>query len=215
MHPAALEWLTTVSGHVLDNLDWGPDTGAPVGLDVGGGGVLGSKARHLFDPVRWSTVDWNPYGPVEWQTDVVADLTVLKLPDQLPAQGYGVVLCTEVLEHVPAWPQLVTNCVRLVGPGGHLVLTCAGPDREPHSMVDGGPLRAGEYYGNVDPNRLADYLLPLTQPYGLAWRQFVVNVEAHDIYLHLQAQARAHDPNLDRLSPLESAWYDTLAHMED
>jgi hypothetical protein len=36
----------------------------------------------------------------------------------------------------------------------------AGPGREPHSAVDGGPrLYAGEHYRNIDPAALLDVLV--------------------------------------------------------
>ena len=183
MHDAAFAWVSELAGVVMDSLDWGLDR-RPVGLDVGSGGELGNKTRKLFDPLGWSTVDWNP----EREPDVVADMTVLVLPDSLPGQGYDVVLCTEVLEHVPQWRALLFNCVRLVAPGGHLIVTCAGPGREPHSGLDGGPLQPGEYYANVDPHALAEASLAHAIPYGLVWRQFIHNVNDHDIYLHQEVR---------------------------
>lgn len=186
MHPAAYEWVTAVAPATCpDPIRELIAAGREVplrGLDVGAGGPLGDAVRRLFPWVAWTTVDWNP----DTEPDVATDLSVMRLPEQLPAEGFPVVLCTEVLEHVPGWRMLVSNCVRLVAPGGHLVLTCAGPEREPHSAVDGGPLREGEHYANVDPHELSGHLLQLTVPYGLVLRQLVHATGPHDIYLHAE-----------------------------
>ena len=37
-------------------------------------------------------------------------------------------------------------------------MTTAAPGRPPHSGVDGGPLHPGEYYANIEPERLRDAL---------------------------------------------------------
>jgi len=190
MHDAAFGWLSDQAERVLE--DWELPAGAgtwgtPQGLDVGAGGHHGHKVQQLFAPMQFATVDWNP----DTRPDVVADMTVMVLPEGLPAEGYTLVLCTEVLEHVPAWRSLLFNCVRLVAPGGHLLVTCAGPGREPHSGLDGGPLRPEEPYHNLDPEELAEAVTNLVLPYGLLWRSFVNNVDDHDLYLHLQARRRA------------------------
>lgn len=59
------------------------------------------------------------------------------------------VLCLEVLEHDSDPPSLLGACGRVLRAGGLLVMTCAGDGRVPHSAVDGGPLRDGEWYRNV------------------------------------------------------------------
>jgi hypothetical protein len=46
----------------------------------------------------------------------------------------------------------------MLAPGGRLVVTAAAPPRAPHSAVDGGPLRPGEHYRNVDPDALGAWL---------------------------------------------------------
>ena len=78
-----------------------------------------------------------------------------------PAPGPAppeVVLCCEVLEHTAAAEAIVRNAYALLAPGGRLVVTAAAPGRPPHSAVDGGPLRPGEYYRNVPPGELAGWL---------------------------------------------------------
>jgi SAM-dependent methyltransferase len=191
MHDAAFAWLADRAGAVLEDWEWPAweqvgTSGTPQGLDVGAGGHHGHKVQALFKPMQFATVDWNP----DTEPDVVADMTVMVLPEGLPAEGYPLVLCTEVLEHVPAWRALLFNCVRLVAPGGHLLVTCAGPGREPHSGLDGGPLRPEEAYRNIEPFELVDAISNLIGAYSLVWRQFTHNTDAHDLYLHMQSRRR-------------------------
>lgn len=40
------------------------------------------------------------------------------------SQPFDLILCTEVLEHVPDWETAFRNLARLMAPGGHLVVTC-------------------------------------------------------------------------------------------
>ena len=98
----------------------------------------------------------------DWDTEVAADL----------------VICCEVLEHCEDVPAVVASCVRQMAPGGYLVITCAGPDRAPHSGHDGGPVRPGEHYANVKPTDL-EAILELIGMDGVA-----VEYHAHlgDLY---------------------------------
>lgn len=46
------------------------------------------------------------------------------LPEELLHRGpFGVILCTEVLEHVARWPEAFDNLSRLLTPGGRLIVT--------------------------------------------------------------------------------------------
>jgi SAM-dependent methyltransferase len=71
---------------------------------------------------------------------------------------YDLGLCLETLEHAPTAPEIVANLRRLVRPGGLLILTMATDPRAPHSAVDGAALHPGEYYGNVRPADLIEWL---------------------------------------------------------
>lgn len=62
------------------------------------------------------------------------------------------VVCCETLEHAPNTEAIVESARRnLCHPQGWFLMTCATHGRAPHSAVDGGPLREGEFYANVDP----------------------------------------------------------------
>ncbi len=121
-------------------------------LDIGGRDVNGT-VRPLFPGAEvYRSVDIAPGAGV----DIVADAA-----DWMPDQQYDTVVCTEVFEHTPRWPEICATAYLALVPGGLFVATMAGPGRAAHSAVDGGPIRAGEYYGNVGPDELRDVLIDL------------------------------------------------------
>lgn len=134
MHTEAYEW---VRAHV-------PAESVEV-LDIGGRNINGT-CRDLFPfATRYTAVDIAD-GP---GVDIVADAATWT-----PDREYDVVVCTEVFEHTPVWPDVCRTAHKACKPGGLLILTMAGPGRAGHSAVDGGHLRPGEYYGNVEPDEL-------------------------------------------------------------
>lgn len=139
------------------------------GLDIGGRDVNG-HCRDLFPAIGWTVLDIDP-GP---GVDIVADASTWT-----PDREYDLVLSTEVFEHTASWPEICATAYRACAPGGLLVLTMAGPGRGAHSAVDGGPLRAGEYYGNVSPDELRTVLT------AIGWTDVVVD------YLHRPGDTRA------------------------
>lgn len=133
MHPEAWQWVTdnATSDHVTV-------------LDLGGRNVNGS-IRDLFPNATWTALDI----VADHGVDIVADAA-----DWVPDREYDVVVSTEVFEHTPLWPQILTTAHKACRVGGRLILTMAGPGRAPHSGFDGGMLQPGEYYGNVQPDQL-------------------------------------------------------------
>lgn len=116
-------------------------------VDLGGRNVNGS-VRDLFHAERWTAVDAIPGEGV----DVVADAATWRpKSDVLP----DTVVCTSVLEHAREREAIVANAARVLALGGALVLTTVADPWPPHSAIDGGPLRAGEFYANVDPAALS------------------------------------------------------------
>jgi SAM-dependent methyltransferase len=119
-------------------------------VEVGSREVAGGGVRGLFGGAACYTgVDLVPGLGV----DVVADAAVWR-----PPAPCDLVVCCEVLEHSPDARAILRNASGMLRPGGRLVVTCAGPGRAPHSAADGGPLRPGEYYRNVEPDDLAGWL---------------------------------------------------------
>lgn len=134
MHAEAYEWVQK----------WATSEEVSV-LDIGGRNINGST-RPLFpnaDP--YQVLDIAPGTGV----DIIADAA-----EWTPDREYDVVVCTEVFEHTPRWPEICATAHRALRPGGTFITTMAGPGRPAHSAVDGGYLRPDEYYGNVDPRAL-------------------------------------------------------------
>lgn len=139
MHLAALEWVRRCAPMIPGRV-----------LDVGGRDVNGSP-RHLFDlATSYRVVDLHEGSNV----DLVGDVTQMGL--QAVADT---VLCLEVLEHAENWRDIVSACVAALRPGGVFIVTCAGPGREAHSAIDGGPLYDGEWYQNVTCGELAEQMM--------------------------------------------------------
>lgn len=117
-------------------------------LEIGALDINGS-IRGLFNGCQYHGIDVVP-GP---GVDEVADGS-----DYVPPFVPDCVVCCEVLEHTPAAREIVWNMGRHVASGGSVLVTCAGEGRPPHSAVDGGPLRPGEYYANVTRDELVQWL---------------------------------------------------------
>lgn len=127
-HPAATVYvLERTPGHYGNVVEFG-------GRDING------TVRPFIDCDRYLSIDLTD-GP---GVDLVADCTSWD-----GAGNWDLVLCLEVLEHSDQRAQLLESAGRALRPGGRLVLTAACDPRTPHSAVDGGPIRDGEFYRNV------------------------------------------------------------------
>lgn len=89
------------------------------------------------------------------------------------------VVCCEVLEHAAVADQIVASAALALKKGGLLVITCATDPREPHSGADGGPVRDGEYYANVDPRDLGRWL----EESGLVTEAVEIYLGRGDLYV--------------------------------
>lgn len=136
MHAEARQFITEHAGRFGTVLEYG-------GRDVNGG------VADLFDVDRWVSIDLQPGRGV----DVVADAATWR-----PAVPVDLVVCCEVLEHTDRGEQIVANAAESLRPGGWLLVTAACDPRVPHSGIDGGPVHAGEWYRNVEPDDLAAWL---------------------------------------------------------
>lgn len=131
MHGAAYLWV----------LDHAPTTPGHV-LDVGGRNVNGSPRSAFPRATSYTTLDVMPGAGV----DIVADAATW-----VPNRRYDTVVCCEVFEHAERWRDIVHTIRRALAPGGTAIITTAAPGRAEHSGIDGGPLRPGERYGNIEP----------------------------------------------------------------
>lgn len=103
--------------------------------------------------------------------DVVADAADWSPPDWL---RFDCVVSTEALEHTPRAADICANALRLLEPGGVLIVTAAGVGREPHTC-GGAPLGdSGEFYRNVVAADLVTWLSGFA---GMTVRR-----RGHDIY---------------------------------
>jgi len=113
-------------------------------LDIGAGTCL---YRRDFAHCRYEAHDFKEYSGYQdgqegsyGDIDYVSDITAIPVP----TATYDVVLCTEVLEHVPEPIAALREMARLLKPGGRLFLTAplgAGLHQEPH-----------HYYGGYTPH---------------------------------------------------------------
>ena len=159
MHPEAYSW---VAHHAT------VETVAV--LDIGGRDINGST-RDLFPNSEWVVLDYLPGDNVDVEADAAT---------WTPDREYDVIVCTEVFEHTPDWPQICTTAFKACKTGGRLILTMAGPGRPAHSAVDGGwQLHPGEHYANVHPDSLRRVLEQA------GWRDVVVDQQ------HSPADVRA------------------------
>jgi hypothetical protein len=120
---------------------------APV-YEIGSRNINGS-VRSLFPTGAYWGIDLQP-GP---DVDCVADACTYR-----PPCAPRTVICCEVLEHAREAATLVRRIGDVLAPEGVAVLTMAGPTRAPHSGIDGGVVRAGEFYRNVTPSMLEAWL---------------------------------------------------------
>lgn len=138
MHPEAMQY---VNRHAHGE----PVTVVEIGsLDING------TVRGLFPGAVWHGIDVVD-GPA---VDEVADGATWQ-----PEAPVDLVVSCEVFEHTEDWRAIIANAFAMLRPLGEIVVTAAGPDRFPHSAVDGGELRPGEYYANISVDELTDALV--------------------------------------------------------
>ena len=86
-------------------------------LDAGAGRA---PFRRLFDHVTYETADFGkPYGEKPAGLDYVCDLAEIPVPDA----SYDLVLCTQVLEHLPDPVAVLREFHRVLKPGGQAWLS--------------------------------------------------------------------------------------------
>jgi SAM-dependent methyltransferase len=102
-----------------------------------------------------------------------------------PAASFDTVICCEVMEHNPYWVETFNNMMRLLKPGGLMIMSCATGYRPEHgtSRSDPGnsPLtvkQGWEYYRNLSAR---DILRKVNFSSLNAWA-FATNWDAWDLY---------------------------------
>jgi hypothetical protein len=176
MHGEAWAWSQKIKNEV-------PFSGRTV--EIGSYNHNGS-VRDLFDAVssRYIGIDVIPGRGVEY----VGNITVqADLEDFINKYGYfDTILTTETLEHTPAGP-LVDAMMRLFdtkAPVLRLMITCAGFNRIPHGH-DGGIVKPGEWYANVNPTELEQIIQSAYVDTGLD--------KTHGIHIQVEGNEHVHD----------------------
>jgi len=171
-------------------------------LDVGAGTC---PYRALFSHCEYRTHDFKKYKGVklgnttEYGTiDYESEITKIPVPDQ----SFDVVLCTEVLEHVPEPLEAVREMMRILKPGGCLLLTAplgSGLHQLPFHFYGGytpewyryAAQKFGFEINEISPN--GGYFKLLAQECGrLAW-----TMEDH---------CNLHGPNVELIRKLFGEW---------
>lgn len=111
-------------------------------LDVGAGSC---PYREFFSHCVYKTQDFTQLEPDQLRhgnygkIDYVCDASHIPVPDD----SFDVVLCTEMLEHVPEPVEVIAEFARILKPGGKIILTAplgSGIHQEPY-----------HYYGGYTP----------------------------------------------------------------
>ena len=118
-------------------------------VEFGSCDITGSVRSVYPQAELWLGVD-RQYGPC---VDILADAAVWST-----AERYDICVIAEVFEHTPDWREILATAHTVLTDGGLLLVSCATGYRPPHSAVDGGPLRSGEFYANVDPGDMKSTL---------------------------------------------------------
>ncbi len=98
-------------------------------LEVGSANINGSIRLH-FDVDSYLGIDLGEATDV----DFVCSITEYKAP-----RMYDVVISVEMLEHCKEWEQSLRQMYENTKPGGLFLLTCAGPNRQPHGIPENNP----------------------------------------------------------------------------
>lgn len=149
-------------------------------LDIGSLDINGNN-RQLFEGCEYTGIDVAP-GPN-------VDLVTLAHEHAAPDASFDTIISTECLEHDQHFEKSLQNAVRMLKPGGLLVLTCATEGRAEHGTVhsDGGyasPLTARmegweNYYRNLKEEDIRS-AIPVDAIFERY--EFLVNRAAADLY---------------------------------
>ncbi len=148
-------------------------------VNIGALDINGNN-QYLFEDCLYLGVDLMPGRNV----DLVAKGHELNLPDE----SVDVVISTECLEHDLFYPSTLGNAVRMLKPGGLLLLTCATTGRGEHGTRRTTPADApftqqfgewGDYYKNLEES---DIRAVLDLDAIFDGYSFSTNSKTHDLY---------------------------------
>lgn len=129
-------------------------------LEFGSYNINGSVRDAYTNAASWWGIDIAEGNGVDEVANAV---------DWTSDETFDIVICAEAFEHTDQWQEIIINAWKHLEPGGLFLASCASRDRPAHSAFDGGALRDGEYYENVSPEAMSDFLIK-----DQMWSQFEV-----------------------------------------
>lgn len=118
----------------------------------------------------------------------------------LPDATFDTLVSTECLEHDRHWVKSLQNAIRMLRPGGLLLVTCATTGRPEHGMRRTTPYDWANYYRNLDENDIRAEI-DVTGLFQFA--EFSIGEETHDLYFYAIKHG-AFEKRLNRSIHLES-----------
>lgn len=141
-------------------------------LDCGSLDINGNN-RYLFASKDYVGVDLGPGRNV----DVVSRIHEYPAPES----SFDIVISTECLEHDEFYAESLRNMLRVLKPGGILVLTCATIGRREHGTArtskKDSPFTL-DYYKNLEP----DDIRRAISMDAFESHEFGINARSHDLY---------------------------------
>ena len=162
MHKAAMDFLEKTK---MEHLELFEDVRV---FEVGSLNING-QARGLFVAREYVGVDWRP--------GIGVDTVGLAHKYAEKPDGYfDVAISTETFEHDAYWKLTLEKMVKLLRPGGSLILTMAAEGREPHALETGS---VSDYYQNL---QTAQVLEAVSKCGKFKTSSVQENKESHDLY---------------------------------
>jgi SAM-dependent methyltransferase len=128
-----------------------------------------------------------------------------------PDEHFHVVISTECFEHNPKWREGLANMIRMLKPGGMLIVTCATTGRGEHGTAEHVPeaspftAKTG-YYKNLTESDIRGAI----DPQDFADMKCQVNDTSHDLYFWaIKKGVLVHGctcDDLDGKNPTQSQW---------
>lgn len=114
--------------------------------------------------INGSVRDAYPQAKSWWGIDIAEGNGVDEVADAVEWRSekqFDIVICAEAFEHTSDWQKIIINAFNHLSSNGLFLASCASRDRPPHSAIDGGPLRNDEYYRNISPEEMEQFLLSM------------------------------------------------------
>lgn len=141
-------------------------------LDCGSLDINGNN-RYLFASKDYTGIDLGPGRNV----DVVSRIHEFSAPDE----SFDIVISTECLEHDQFYEASLKNMLRVLKPGGVLVVTCATTGRREHGTArtskQDSPFTL-DYYKNLEPDDVRSAI----SMDAFESHEFGINLRSFDLY---------------------------------